>query len=41
VNDPQQRGELAQAATRAGKELDLNLLARRYEEILELYIPSA
>ena len=37
--DEAARGELAAAARRAGAELDWDVLARRYEEILDRYLP--
>jgi glycosyltransferase involved in cell wall biosynthesis len=37
--DDAARGELAAAARRAGAELDWDVLARRYEELLDRYLP--
>lgn len=37
--DEPARAELAAAAKRAGAELDWDVLARRYEELLDLYLP--
>ncbi len=37
--DEAARGELAAAARRAGAELDWDVLARRYEELLDRYLP--
>ena len=34
------RGELAAAARRAGADLDWDVLARRYEELLDRYLPA-
>ena len=38
--DEAARGELAAAARRAGAELDWDVLARRYEELLDRYLPA-
>lgn len=38
-SDEAARGEVAAAARRAGQELDWDVLARRYEEILDRYLP--
>lgn len=39
AEDDGARGKLAAAARRAGAELDWDVLARRYEEILDRYLP--
>ena len=39
--DEAARAELAVAARRAGAELDWDVLARRYEELLDRYLPAA
>jgi glycosyltransferase involved in cell wall biosynthesis len=40
INDPGARAELAAAALRAGRELDWDVLARRFEsEVLNVYLP--
>jgi hypothetical protein len=40
LDDPEARAELAAAALRAGRELDWDVLARRFEsEVLDAYLP--
>jgi glycosyltransferase involved in cell wall biosynthesis len=40
LDDPEARAELAAAALRAGRELDWDVLARRFEsEVLDVYLP--
>jgi glycosyltransferase involved in cell wall biosynthesis len=40
LDDPGARAELAAAALRAGRELDWDVLARRFEsEVLDVYLP--
>ena len=42
LEDEAARGRLAAAATRAGKELDWDVLARRYaDEVLDRYLPKS
>jgi glycosyltransferase involved in cell wall biosynthesis len=42
LTDASARGEIAAAALRAGRELDWDVLARRFEtEVLDTYLPPA